>query len=371
MHCLPALHNADTEIGAMIHDKFGLSALEVTDEVFESPASVVFDQAENRLHTIKAIMVATLGHRCGAPMRVVVALGGNALLERGEVPVAELQQKHVIAAVDALVPLARDHDLVITHGNGPQVGLLALESARDPSLPHPYPFDALVAETQGMIGYLLLQALENALPGQQIVGLITQTLVEADDPAFDNPTKFVGPIYAEDEAQKLAARWGWQVRPDGSSWRRVVSSPEPRGIVELATIKILLADGAVVICAGGGGVPVRRTADAQLRGVEAVVDKDSTTALLAESLGADALLLLTDVPAVQLDYGTPDARPIDRMSAEEIERVQFPSGSMGPKVAAACRFVRATHKVAAIGSLDDAVQLLAGKAGTTIYDDSL
>jgi carbamate kinase len=304
-------------------------------------------------------------------MRVVVALGGNALLERGEVPVAELQHKHVIAAVDALVPLARDHDLVITHGNGPQVGLLALESARDPSLPYPYPFDALVAETQGMIGYLLLQALENALPGQQIVGLITQTLVGADDPAFDNPTKFVGPIYSEDEAQKLAARWGWQVRPDGSSWRRVVPSPEPRGIVELATIKVLLADGAVVICAGGGGVPVRRTADAQLRGVEAVVDKDSTTALLAESLGADALLLLTDVPAVQLDYGTPDARPIDLMSAQDIERVKFPLGSMGPKVAAACRFVHATHKVAAIGCLADAVQLLAGKAGTTIYDGSL
>ena len=304
-------------------------------------------------------------------MRVVVALGGNALLERGEAPVAELQQKHVMAAVDALAPLARDHDLVITHGNGPQVGLLALESARDPNLPHPYPFDSLVAETQGMIGYLLLQALENALPGQQIVGLITQTLVRADDPAFDNPTKFVGPIYAEDEAQKLAARWGWQVRPDGPSWRRVVASPEPQGIVELATIKDLLADGAVVICAGGGGVPVRRTPMAQLRGVEAVVDKDSTTALLAESLGADALLLLTDVPAVQLDYGTPNARPIDRMSAEEIERVQFPSGSMGPKVAAACRFVHATHKVAAIGSLDDAVQLLAGKAGTTIYDGSL
>ncbi len=300
-----------------------------------------------------------------------MALGGNALLERGEPPVAELQQKHVTAAVDALAPLARDHDLVITHGNGPQVGLLALESTRDPNLPHPYPFDSLVAETQGMIGYLLLQALENALPAQQIVGLITQTLVRADDPAFDNPTKFVGPIYAEDEAQKLAARWGWQVRPDGLSWRRVVASPEPQGIVELATIKTLLADGAVVICAGGGGVPVRRTHDGELRGVEAVVDKDSTTALLAESLGADALLLLTDVPAVQLDYGTPNAHPIDRMSAAEIECLPFPSGSMGPKVAAACRFVRGTHKAAAIGSLDDAAQLLAGKAGTTIYDGSV
>jgi carbamate kinase len=301
-------------------------------------------------------------------MRVVVALGGNALLERGEAPIAELQQKHIISAVEALAPLAREHDLVITHGNGPQVGLLALESARDPDLPHPYPFDALVAETQGMIGYLLLQALENALPGQQVVGLITQTLVAADDPAFDNPTKFVGPIYDESEAQKLAARWGWQVRPDGDSWRRVVASPEPQGIVELATIKVLLADGAVVICAGGGGVPVRRTPDGRLQGVEAVVDKDSTTALLAQSIEADALLLLTDVPAVQLGYGTPSARSIERISVHEVEQLQFPSGSMGPKVAAACRFVRGTRNLAAIGRLQDAAELLAGTAGTTITD---
>jgi carbamate kinase len=301
-------------------------------------------------------------------MRVVVALGGNALLARGESPIAELQQKHVIAAVEALAPLALEHDLVITHGNGPQVGLLALESARDPDLPHPYPFDSLVAETQGMIGYLLLQALENALPGHQIVGLITQTLVAADDPAFENPTKFVGPIYDENEAQTLSRRWGWQVRPDARSWRRVVASPEPQAIIELATIRVLLADGAVVICAGGGGVPVRRTPDGRLHGVEAVVDKDSTTALLAENLEADALLLLTDVPAVQLDYGTPNARSIDRISARDLERLQFPSGSMGPKVAAACRFVRATHKVAAIGRLEDAAELLAGTSGTTIYD---
>jgi carbamate kinase len=302
-------------------------------------------------------------------MRVVIALGGNALLQRGEAPIAELQQKHVIAAVDALAPLARDHDLVITHGNGPQVGLLALESARDPGLPHPYPFDTLVAETQGMIGYLLLQALENALPGQQIVSLITQTLVDADDPAFENPTKFVGPVYDEDEAQKLATRWGWQIRPDGPSWRRVVASPEPHSIIELATIKVLLADGALVICAGGGGVPVRRTPDGQLQGIEAVLDKDLTTALLAQSLGADALLLLTDVPGVELGYGTPNARLIDRMRVEELEKLSFPSGSMGPKVAAACRFVRATHKVAVIGRLEDAAELLAGKTGTTIYED--
>ena len=304
-------------------------------------------------------------------MRVVVALGGNALLERGEAPIAELQLKHVIAAVEALAPIARDHDLVITHGNGPQVGLLALESARDPDLPHPYPFDSLVAETQGMIGYFLLQALENALPGQQIVGLITQTLVDGKDPAFSDPTKFVGPIYDEIEARTLAGRWGWDVRADGRNWRRVVASPEPKGIVELATIKVLLADGAVVICAGGGGIPVRRTPDGQLRGVEAVVDKDSTTALLAQNLEADALLLLTDVPAVELDYGKPNARSIDRISASELEPMQFPSGSMGPKVVAACRFVRGTRHIAAIGRLADAEKLLDGTAGTTIYDEIL
>jgi carbamate kinase len=301
-------------------------------------------------------------------MRVVVALGGNALLQRGEAPIAELQQEHVIAAVHALAPLALDHDLVITHGNGPQVGLLALESALDPALPHPYPLDALVAETQGLIGYFLLQSLENALPGRQIVGLITQTLVDADDPAFANPTKFVGSVYDEVEARTKAGRWGWQVRPDGDSWRRVVASPEPRGIIELPTVKVLLADGAVVICAGGGGIPVCRSPNGQLHGVEAVVDKDTSTALLAENLAADALLLLTDVPAVELDYGRPNARSIDRISADELERMPFPAGSMGPKVAAACRFVRTTHKVAAIGRLADAAELLSGRAGTTIYD---
>jgi carbamate kinase len=301
-------------------------------------------------------------------MRVVVALGGNALLERGEVPIAEIQRKHVIAAVEALAPLARDNDLVITHGNGPQVGLLALESARDPELPHPYPFDALVGETQGLIGYFLLQALENALPGQQVVGLITQTLVSGDDPAFADPSKFVGPIYDKEESTRLARRWGWQVRPDGSSWRRVVASPEPQGIIELPTINALLADGATVICAGGGGIPVTRGADGQLSGVEAVVDKDLTTALLARSVGADALLLLTDVPALEIDFGTPNARPVGRISSGELERLRFPAGSMAPKVTAACRFVRGTRNLSAIGRLEDAGALLAGTAGTLIFD---
>jgi carbamate kinase len=302
-------------------------------------------------------------------VRIVVALGGNALLERGEAPAAEIQKEHVVAAVEALAPLALDHDLIITHGNGPQVGLLALESARDPALPHPYPFDALVAETQGMIGYFLLQALGNALPAKQVVGLITQTLVAADDPAFGQPTKFVGPVYDESESHKLARRWGWQIRRDGQSWRRVVASPEPLGLIELPTIKMMLAAGAVIICAGGGGIPVCRSPDGHLHGVEAVVDKDLTTALLARSVGADALLLLTDVAAVETDFGTPRAGPIRRITSSELDNLHFPPGSMGPKVAAACRFVRGTHRVAAIGRLDDAAQLLAGTAGTTITDN--
>ncbi|MGO8864057.1 MAG: carbamate kinase [Acidimicrobiales bacterium] len=301
-------------------------------------------------------------------MRVVVALGGNALLERGEAPLAARQQQHVVAAVEALAPLALNHDLVVTHGNGPQVGLLALESARDPDLPLPYPFDALVAETQGMIGYFLLQALENALPGRQVVGLLTQTLVAADDPAFEHPTKFVGPVYDESEGHRMARRWGWQVGRDGTAWRRVVASPEPLAVVELPTIKMLLADGAVVICAGGGGIPVCRHADGNLRGVEAVVDKDLSTALLARNVDADALLLLTDVPALELDFGTPGARPIPAITSGELGRMAFAPGSMGPKVTAACRFVRESGKKAAIGRLEDAMELLAGTKGTTITD---
>ena len=303
-------------------------------------------------------------------MRVVVALGGNALLERGEAPLAEVQQKHVTAAVNALAPLARDHDLVITHGNGPQVGLLALESARDPDLPHSYPLDTLVAETQGMIGYFLLQAFENALAGQQVVGLLTQTLVSADDPAFATPTKFVGPVYDEETSHKLARRWGWQVKRDGASWRRVVASPEPQAIVERATIEMLLGHGAMVICAGGGGIPVRRASDGALHGVEAVVDKDLTTALLARDLGADALLLLTDVAALETDFGPPKARSIGHITSGELARMTFPPGSMGPKVEAACRFVKGTARRATIGRIEDAVELLAGDAGTTITEES-
>lgn len=296
----------------------------------------------------------------------MAALGGNALLERGETPAAEVQKKHVLAAVAALTPLARQHDLVITHGNGPQVGLLALESASDPDLPHPYPFDVLGAQTQGMIGYFLLQAFENALPGRVVVSLICQTLVDSDDPALDRPTKFVGPVYGKDEAHRLARRRGWQIRPDGAAWRRVVASPEPQALVEMSTVRLLLGDGAVIICAGGGGIPVCRGEDGRLRGIEAVIDKDLTAALLARQLDADVLLLLTDVPGVESGFGTKSAHTIRTMSPAETRTLALPSGSMGPKVEAACRFAQATGKRAVIGRLEDAAQMLEGTRGTSV-----
>jgi carbamate kinase len=299
-------------------------------------------------------------------VRIVVALGGNALLERGEVPEAEIQEKHVAAAVEALVPLARDHDLLVTHGNGPQVGLLALESARNPALPHPYPFDVLGAQTQGMIGYFLLQAFENALPGQEVVSLVCQTLVDPADPAFAHPTKFVGPVFTESEGHRMAQLRGWDIRPDANSWRRVVPSPEPLVPIEMATIRMLVGNGAIVICSGGGGIPVCRGPNGLLHGVEAVIDKDLTAVLLARTLGADALLLLTDVANVETGFGTTHARPIFHTTPDALRAEQFPAGSMGPKVDAACRFVEATGHRAFIGRLDDAIGLLSGTSGTVV-----
>jgi carbamate kinase len=298
-------------------------------------------------------------------MRIVVALGGNAMLERGERPDAEPQQRHVTAAVATLAPLARDHEVVVTHGNGPQVGVLAIESAADATLSRPYPFDVLGAETQGMIGYWLLQAFENALPGRQVASIVCQTVVDADDPAFSNPTKFVGPAFSEDDAHRLATERSWQVRQDGKWWRRVVASPEPKELVELEVIKDLLADHVLVICSGGGGIPVVRTGSV-LVGIEAVIDKDLAAALLARSVHADGLVLLTDVDAVEAGYGTPNATPIRQATVAELRAMSFPAGSMGPKVEAVCSFVEATGGFAAIGNLADAVAVLEGTAGTRV-----
>jgi carbamate kinase len=299
-------------------------------------------------------------------MRVVVALGGNALLKRGQTPDASVQEANVAVAVRALAPLAHQHDLVVTHGNGPQVGVLALQSASDPQLTTPYPFDVLGAQTQGMIGYWLLQALQNELPDRQIASIINQTLVSAADPAFADPTKFIGEVYDETRARQLAAERGWVVKPDGSHWRRVVGSPEPRRVVETRLIRLLLTSGAVVVCAGGGGVPVIRNADGRLEGVEAVVDKDLTASVLAEALDADALLILTDVANVFLGFGTDQQQPITRATPAELRGHDLPAGSMGSKVEAACRFAEVTGGMAAIGRLEDVAGLLAGTAGTIV-----
>ena len=299
-------------------------------------------------------------------MRIVIAIGGNALLERGQKPEAATQRANAIRAVEALAPLAARHEVVITHGNGPQVGMLALESAADPALERPYPLDVLGAQTQGMIGYWLLQALQNTLPGRQVAAIVNQTLVSAADSAFADPTKFVGPVYDEATAHRLAGERGWQVKPDGDYWRRVVPSPAPERVVETRIIRLLLASGAIVVCAGGGGVPAIRNENGHLEGVEAVVDKDLATSVLAESLEADALLLLTDVPAVMRGFGTPQAEPILRATPAALRREDFPAGSMGPKVEAVCRFVELTGDLAGIGALSDAELILNGKAGTVV-----
>jgi carbamate kinase len=299
-------------------------------------------------------------------VRLVVALGGNALLHRGDRPDAEPQRLNVGHAADSLAPLAAAHELVVTHGNGPQVGVLAMESAADPMLTRPFPLDPLGAETQGLIGYWLAQGLRNALPGREVAALLTQCVVDPDDPAFTHPTKFVGPVYDEIEAHRLAAEREWTVAPDGAAWRRVVASPLPQRVVEAEVIRLLTDAGVVVVCAGGGGVPVRETVDGTLRGVEAVIDKDLTAALLAEVLGADALVLLTDVAGVETDFGQPGSEVIRTATPTELRARSFPAGSMGPKVEAACRFVERTGGIAAIGSLTEAAALLAGRSGTLV-----
>ena len=306
-------------------------------------------------------------------MRIVVALGGNALLHRGERPDADVQQVNIDRVATALAALAHENELVITHGNGPQIGLLAVESAADPGLSAPYPMDLLGAQTQGMIGSLLARALRAALPGQHIVALVTHTLVRADDPAFARPTKFVGEVYPRDLARSLARKRGWHIARDTTGWRRVVPSPFPERIVETDTVHELLGAGTLVICAGGGGVPVTADHDTgALTGAEAVIDKDLTAALLAEDLKADFLLILTDVPCVYAGYGTLDQRPVlDATPAELRQGGSFPDGSMKPKVEAAARFVERTGGLAAIGALDAAYEIVHGRSGTLVRPDLL
>lgn len=299
-------------------------------------------------------------------MRVVAALGGNALLRRGERPTVENQRRNVRTAAEALAPIAGAHELVITHGSGPQVGLLAIQSTADEATPA-YPLDILDAEAEGQIGYLIEQEMRNVLgPGRDCVTVLTQIMVDPADPAFGNPTKPIGPFYGKQEAEELKRERGWCFARDGDHHRRVVASPRPKRILEMNVIEMLVARGIVTICAGGGGIPAVVTEDGSLAGIEAVIDKDFASALVARELRADALLMLTDVDGVYAHWGTPQARRFRRISPESLRRFSFTAGSMGPKVEAACEFAEATSGTAGIGTLKEAPAILAGDAGTSI-----
>jgi carbamate kinase len=298
-------------------------------------------------------------------MRIVIALGGNALLRRSDPMTTEVQRKNVRIAAQAIAPLAAEHSIVIVHGNGPQVGLLSLQAEAYQGA-EPYPLDVLDAGTQGMIGYLIQEELRALLPPErQVATLLTMIEVDPDDPAFAHPTKFVGPVYDQEAAQKLGAEKGWAFRQDGSSWRRVVPSPQPQRILEIQPITWLLERGAVVICAGGGGIPTT-SGPGRLTGVEAVIDKDFASELLAEDVGADLFLMATDVDGVYLNWGEPEAQRLDRVSVAELASHEFAAGSMGPKVKAAAMFAANTGQRAAIGALDDIAGIVAGRAGTSV-----
>lgn len=303
-------------------------------------------------------------------MRIVIALGGNALLRRGEALSAENQRQNIKIAAAALAPIALEHQLVITHGNGPQVGLLALQDTAYQADFH-YPLDILDAETEGMIGYLIEQELNNLLPDDlRCATLLTQIEVDPRDPAFAHPTKPIGPVYSQADAQRVAAQRGWTIAPEGKRFRRVVPSPHPQRILELSVIELLVEKQVIVICAGGGGIPVIRRSDDHLVGVEAVIDKDSSSSLLARELGADAFIMLTDVDAVYRAWGEPGARAIRRISPQALRQFSFEAGSMAPKVEAACEFVEQTGSLAGIGQLKDAQKILSGQSGTVITQEA-
>jgi len=300
-------------------------------------------------------------------LRVVVALGGNALLQRGETMTTEHQRNNVQSAVQAIAQvIAAGHQVVVTHGNGPQVGLMALQNAAYKQ-ELSSPLDVLGAETEGMIGYIIEQALGNALSGHRdIAVLLTQIEVDAADPSFKVPTKPIGPQYLKKDADDLAALRGWTMTLDGNLYRRVVASPAPLRILEAGVIRLLVEHDVIVICAGGGGIPVIRKADDSLVGIEAVIDKDHASRLLATALHAEVLLMLTDVDGVYLDWGTPKARRLIHASRDDLAGHSFASGSMAPKVSAACDFLAAGGNFAAIGRPEDALAILEKRAGTII-----
>ncbi len=298
---------------------------------------------------------------------VVVALGGNALLRRGEPLEADVQRHNIQIAAQAIAKVAEHYNVVLVHGNGPQVGLLALQGLEYKKV-NPYPLDVLGSETQGMIGYMLMQEFKNLLPERNVTCMLTQMTVDANDPAFANPTKPIGPVYQAEEARALAEKYHWTVKPDGQYFRRVVPSPLPTGIVEHQAINTLIADGHLVICTGGGGIPVKYQ-QGKLVGVEAVIDKDMSAAFLAKQIGADALLILTDADAVYLDWGTPTQHALRQATPSELAAYQFDEGSMGPKIQASCEFIKQGGHLVGIGALEDAVAILEGQAGTNIIRD--
>jgi carbamate kinase len=300
--------------------------------------------------------------------RAVVALGGNALLRRGEPLEAANQARAARAAAVALARVSGDYQLVVTHGNGPQVGLLALMSDAYTETA-PYPLDVLGSETEGQIGYVLELELDNAVAEQETVAVLTRVVVDRDDPGFAAPSKFIGPVYSESQARAAAERHAWTVRRDGDAWRRVVASPEPRRIVHLQAIERLVDAGFLVVCTGGGGIPVVEDGGGRYEGVEAVVDKDLASALLAGDMGVGTLVLATDVAAVYDGYGTAAQRAIVRATPSGLRSRDFAAGSMGPKVEAVCRFVQRTGGRGVVGSLDDIGDLLGGRAGTQVLAD--
>lgn len=303
-------------------------------------------------------------------MRIVIALGGNALLRRGQALTSENQRINVRIAAEAMAPIASKHELVISHGNGPQVGLLSLQGAAyKPD--ETYPLDVLGAQTEGMIGYMIEQEMGNLLPAEvPFATILTMIEVDPNDPAFQDPTKFIGPVYDEAEAKRNADEKGWSIKQDGDKWRRVVPSPLPKRIFEIRPIQWLLEHKTVVICAGGGGIPTHYNQDNKLEGVEAVIDKDFASELLARDLSADLFIMATDAQAVFTGFGTPEQTGIKRISTSAIRAYDFPAGSMGPKVDAACQFVEKTGMAAAIGALADLPEIVAGTAGTTVVAGS-
>ena len=299
-------------------------------------------------------------------MKIVIALGGNALLKRGEPMTAENQRENVKTACAQIARVYDGNQLIITHGNGPQVGLLALQNNAYKEVPM-YPLDVLGAETAGMIGYMIQQELSNTVPGSaSIATVLTQIQVDPKDPAFQKPSKPVGPVYSKEEADKIAAEKGWTMAPDNDKYRRVVASPKPVNIFGLEPLKTLIDNKYIVVCGGGGGIPTWVDDEGNQHGAEAVIDKDLATALLATLIDADLFVIATDVDGAYLDWGKPEQKRIALAAPDAALAFGFASGSMGPKIEAAANFAKATGKDAVIGALADIEQIVAGKAGTRI-----